>query len=1016
MKPNFALILSMDGIALLQRSSPGWALVGEAYPDSPDLAKDMARLRDAADRLAPGEAQFKVVIPNDQIRYLSIPAGPADPAARQQAVEQALDGATPYALDELVIDHSVAGDQLQIAAVATETLQEADDFARSFGFTPVSFAAMPEGREYTGEPFFGTAHDVPDDIEIEPDVTAIRVSGRVKVPPTPAEPPVEEVAETTTATSDAPAKDATDETAQSPAEETPVETTGGSDEDSGPVSFSSRRATAEAGAATGAEAPLKITRPAEPRNDAPRITFAPPEAGKAPAPVVMPPRDINPEELSDSLKSDAPSADSPSGKPRFAAVLAAGSGVSTRVRTALADRRAARAEKRAKAQAEREEAARIKAEEAAAAEAAAQDALSKAEPPAPAEPAPAAPTPAPKPEGKADAKADKPPKRKGRKGKDKPTPPTDTPIAPPQAEPTLTVMPAPSDTETRGGDRRPGALTAEERKAEEERLTVFGARNATYDPGRGGSIGVVVAVVAAILVVGSVAWAALFSDASLSALFGRPDSTLEEVAVAPEEAPTESFVPPAPGDDTAADGPETAEDRAVQAALQESAAEPEAPAAEAPVEEEPPAEDTATAEEPVSPLIVTEAVTEEPPASETTASDERPGNGSTPDEGTVEETTTAEEEARYAASGIWQDSPEGIASSGSGTASPGTDSATDSDAPPTRGPSVSLAALSPDARPAPPAPPPVFGQRFDMDERGLVIPTEDGAMTPSGIMVFAGDPPVVPPPRPGEALEPEPTEDAQPEAEATPEATSETTPETAPEAETTEEPPSDAQLTEEPQPGAEAEPDPRFALVRPRLRPGTSDQTTESATSEEAASDDVELASAASLASGAVRSDEQGTALIEDEERASIAAGLASGADAVREAEEQSEAEAAADGIEPAFIALRPIQRPGNIGELAAAARATPEPPPAIAPSGPTAVSVARQATVRNALDLTEVNLIGVYGQPSDRRALVRLANGRYRKVQVGDRIDGGRVLAIGEDTLRYRKGNQNLTLNMPSG
>ena len=62
------------------------------------------------------------------------------------------------------------------------------------------------------------------------------------------------------------------------------------------------------------------------------------------------------------------------------------------------------------------------------------------------------------------------------------------------------------------------------------------------------------------------------------------------------------------------------------------------------------------------------------------------------------------------------------------------------------------------------------------------------------------------------------------------------------------------------------------------------------------------------------------------------------------------------------------------------------------------------------------MNLIGVYGQPSDRRALVRLANGRYRKVKVGDRIDGGRVLAIGDDTLRYQKGGQNLTLNMPSG
>ena len=62
------------------------------------------------------------------------------------------------------------------------------------------------------------------------------------------------------------------------------------------------------------------------------------------------------------------------------------------------------------------------------------------------------------------------------------------------------------------------------------------------------------------------------------------------------------------------------------------------------------------------------------------------------------------------------------------------------------------------------------------------------------------------------------------------------------------------------------------------------------------------------------------------------------------------------------------------------------------------------------------MNLIGVYGKPSSRRALVRLANGRYQKVQVGDRIDGGRVSAIGDSELRYKKGSRNLVLKMPKG
>ena len=77
---------------------------------------------------------------------------------------------------------------------------------------------------------------------------------------------------------------------------------------------------------------------------------------------------------------------------------------------------------------------------------------------------------------------------------------------------------------------------------------------------------------------------------------------------------------------------------------------------------------------------------------------------------------------------------------------------------------------------------------------------------------------------------------------------------------------------------------------------------------------------------------------------------------------------------------------------------------------------MARQATIKNAINLRQVNLIGVYGTPSNRRALVRLSSGRYRKVQVGDRIDGGQVVAIGDSELRYQKGGRSVILKMPRG
>ncbi len=82
----------------------------------------------------------------------------------------------------------------------------------------------------------------------------------------------------------------------------------------------------------------------------------------------------------------------------------------------------------------------------------------------------------------------------------------------------------------------------------------------------------------------------------------------------------------------------------------------------------------------------------------------------------------------------------------------------------------------------------------------------------------------------------------------------------------------------------------------------------------------------------------------------------------------------------------------------------------------PTTASVARQATIENAIRLNRINLVGVYGAPSDRRALVRLASGRYVKVKVGDRVDGGTVAQITDSELYYRKGNRTLSLSMPQG
>ncbi|MEZ5751343.1 MAG: hypothetical protein R3D60_05020 [Paracoccaceae bacterium] len=127
---------------------------------------------------------------------------------------------------------------------------------------------------------------------------------------------------------------------------------------------------------------------------------------------------------------------------------------------------------------------------------------------------------------------------------------------------------------------------------------------------------------------------------------------------------------------------------------------------------------------------------------------------------------------------------------------------------------------------------------------------------------------------------------------------------------------------------------------------------------------------------------------------------------------------------------LRPNSRPDDVTERArralAAAAAAPSNAPEVveddegetassanAPAIPSSASVARQATETDAINLGRVNLIGVFGAPSDRRALVRLSSGRVVRVAVGDTIDGGRVSAIGENEVRYTRNGRNEVLRI---
>ena len=281
-----------------------------------------------------------------------------------------------------------------------------------------------------------------------------------------------------------------------------------------------------------------------------------------------------------------------------------------------------------------------------------------------------------------------------------------------------------------------------------------------------------------------------------------------------------------------------------------------------------------------------------------------------------------------------------------------------------------VAYLSPNS----PAP---AGTKFTLDQNGMVVPRSNGALNPDGILVFAGPPPVRQPNTllriedPGEdlamrivlaAFRPQSRPDDL--IESNERATL-------------------SGLTRS-----------ELALLRPRLRPQSAQESAQE-----------NAAAAASLVQ--LDGDGSGSALIQ-----------------------QPGDENDFDGATARAVAasLRPDARPNNFSAIVERTRkaqaAAPAPavttasvaPRAITPKIPSSASTSREATIKNAINLRKVNLIGVYGTPSSRRALVRLGNGRYQKVSVGDRIDGGRVSAIGDAELRYQKRGRDVILKMPKG
>ena len=156
MKPTFALNLSHEGIVLLHRTTRGgWTVVGEVALDAADLRDNLSYLRSTAIGLEGKGFGTKLIIPESQILYREVYAPGPGRNERQGQIAAALEGQTPYDVTDLTFDWRGDSDNVEVAIVANETLEEAEEFALEHRFNPISFVTRSDRDGNPWEPFFG---------------------------------------------------------------------------------------------------------------------------------------------------------------------------------------------------------------------------------------------------------------------------------------------------------------------------------------------------------------------------------------------------------------------------------------------------------------------------------------------------------------------------------------------------------------------------------------------------------------------------------------------------------------------------------------------------------------------------------------------------------------------------------------------------------------------------------------------------------------------------------------------
>lgn len=945
MKPRFALDLSNESVALLERSGSRWTMIAKLALDAPDLLVDLGRLQALMEARAPGGYCTKLILPNSQILYLELEAPGPDRQSRRAQIAAALKGCTPYAVSDLVFDWSQSGTLAKVAVVARETLDEADAFAEENGFCPVAFVAVPEAGRFGGEPYFGLTAGATDHIgldeRLDRDQDPVMITGvaLAELPPAaePAETPPPQTVVMNAQAAVAPDEPTAD--AQEPISALAEPDAGAPAGDSGdipaPVANADGAKDSPAASETPAADPI-VAAPEDLPEAAPLDVGQAEDAKTDPTPEAPfiavdeetpaePPPAVNDKETADTeaepdvtailQKIRSSVTQSQIGAPAVSlsdSILAAPTGFQSRRQAGASGTEGERLAKIAPRLG-----AVVPGTDAARHSAARATTLSVA---------------APKPPGSS----------------------TGASVQMARAQAAIERVSALGRAGLKDLQQRAGSAPWDRRK----KSGVSSAKKPSSAPTTRMVMAILIGAVAVFLGLAVLLWSLFVGTAPAPETIGA-SSAVSNTAAQTAEPPE---VAPAPAAETATASPPDA---------------------------------TATPTDPVPATATADIALSPAPAVPVTA----PATLAAPESDPAASVATASEPAATEAA---------LASSSLDQSRQATDSA-----------------LGPQPLPLPKDQMPVLGAD------GLIMPTVAGVLTPGGYTLYAGKPALVPPARP---VRPATGPDATPTPENDPlfavkprprppgfvpvTAPPAAPPEAAPPLDNGALTPTDA-VTDV---GMAALPpaDPKLATLKPKARPAAVVRAAA------AARQNLDLVANAAVDAALAEAQAQEAALTNPTAQAvsrsdlpqrrpkalvARVAALAAAAPPEASAADTSAVDAAlAEANQP--VATEPTPT-----DTAAADQPLDEPEPTDGvPTMPTTKTVAKKSTLANALNLGNINLIGVYGSSAHRRALVRTSSGRFIKVQIGDALDGGQVAAIGDNELAYVKGGQTIVLRMVKG